>query len=182
MTSNYKLNCVPIRQELLEKMATFVREMLRDIKGSTSHAYINMTADEFLSVSDSYLNWEKRCLSSEEDKELSDKSFDDLALIKDAIMQEADCIPVFQNDEGEWFYNIPIPVVWNIPDADNAVIHEPEYLSDIMETISELKKAENKETTAHKKEGKNMKKAIVITTGVLAIIGTVGAIIYKKRK
>jgi len=180
--NNYKLNCVPIRQELLEKLATFVREMLHDIKGSTSHAYINMTADEFLSVSDSHLNWEKRCLSSEEDKELSDKSFDDLALIKDAIMQEADCIPVFQNDEGEWFYNVPIPVVWNVPDTDNAVIHEPEYLSDIMETISELKNSEAKKTTAHKKEGKNMKKAIIITTGVLAIIGTVGAIIYKKRK
>lgn len=119
--NNYKLNCVPIRQELLEKLATFVREMLHDIKGSTSHAYINMTADEFLSVSDSHLNWEKRCLSSEEDKELSDKSFDDLALIKDAIMQEADCIPVFQNDEGEWFYNVPIPVVWNVPDTDNAI-------------------------------------------------------------
>ena len=97
-------------------------------------------------------------------------------------MQEADCIPVFQNDEGEWFYNVPIPVVWNVPDTDNAVIHEPEYLSDIMETISELKNPEAKETTAHKKEGKNMKKAIIITTGVLAIIGTVGAIIYKKRK
>lgn len=51
-----------------------------------------------------------------------------------------------------------------------------------METISELKNSEAKETTAHKKEGKNMKKAIIITTGVLAIIGTVGAIIYKKRK
>lgn len=180
--SNYKLNSVPIRQELLEKIATFVRGMIHDIKSTTSHAYISMTADEFLSMSDSYLNWEKKCLSSEEDKELSDKSFDDLALIKDAIMQEADCIPVFQNDEGEWFYNVPIPVVWNVPDADNAVIHEPEYLSDIMKIIAELKNSETKETTVHKKEGKNMKKAIMITTGILAIIGTVGAIVYKKRK